>query len=95
MMGLTAPIWQRTMVWHERNYIYVDGNPYVYHGDGDALTVEFPGGRCRRLTELRADGKHIKMPDNFRQENPGILKNVAETRKPHQSVTRNGFKIPK
>lgn len=93
-MGFSGTMFQQTVPWHEKQFIYVGGYPYVYHGEGEALTVEFPGGTCRRLTELRLTGRHIKMPAVFRNENPGIIKNNPETRAPHRSKT--GLpKVPK
>lgn len=86
-MGFSATMFQTTTPWHKSHFIYVSGYPFVYHGDGEALTVEFPGGTCRRLAELRSLGKHIKMPENFRNESPGVVKNNPETRAPHRSKT--------
>ena len=78
---------ETTCPWQDAHFIRVDGNPFVYHGDANALTVEFPGGISRRVTELRQDGRVVTLPDLFRQEKPGILKNNPELRAPHRSKT--------
>ena len=94
-MGFNGMMFQTTNPWNDRQFIKVDGRPFVYHGDASAITVEFPGGKSRRVSELREQGRIVTLPDNFRQEVPGIHKNVAERRAPHQSKTKNGFVIPK
>ena len=94
-MGFNGTMFQTTNPWNDRQFIKVDGRPFVYHGDASAITVEFPGGKARRVSELREQGRHIKMPDNFRQEKPGIHKNVPEVRAPHQSKSVGGMKIPR
>ena len=94
-MGFSGTMFQRTEPWANHHFLLIDGVPCVYHGDGESLTVELPGSICRRISELKAAGKHITMPKIFRHESPGVIKNNPETRAAHRSRTNIKLPIPK
>ena len=77
----------------QHQFIVIDGQQRVYHGPEDNCTVEFPGSTSKTVQELRAKGHAVLMPRYFRNELPGVLKNIPGDRAPHRSKSIGARKL--
>lgn len=51
-----------TMPWHPDEYARVDGEPFIYSREGDAMLIRFPGGGAATPNELAAMGCQFEYP---------------------------------
>ncbi len=60
---------QKTLPWHDHEYIIVDGYSLVYTVDPTSrkLTVRYPGGAAAQEDTLRLEGRQVVMPSRVRR----------------------------
>lgn len=53
---------EKTTPWHADEYAHIDGRPYAYTREGDAMLIRFPGGGAATPNELAAMGCRFEYP---------------------------------